>query len=68
MASKINFEKQKKQPKFSTRWHNRCQILRPVEGVLPQVRHLPHLLQEHGLPGAHSGRSQGELVEERYVK
>jgi small subunit ribosomal protein S14 len=26
MASKINFEKQKMKPKFSTRWHNRCSI------------------------------------------
>jgi small subunit ribosomal protein S14 len=26
MASKMNFEKQKKAPKFATRFHNRCGI------------------------------------------
>jgi small subunit ribosomal protein S14 len=32
MASKINFEKMKKQPKFATRWRNRCGICGRARG------------------------------------
>lgn len=32
MASKINFEKMKKAPKFTTRWRNRCGICGRARG------------------------------------
>ena len=62
MASKINFEKQKMKPKFADAVAQSLQHLRARPRVLPQVRDLPHMLQEHGLAGAHPRRAQGQLV------
>ena len=38
------------------------QVVRPTEGGLPQVWHLPHLFPEIGGPGIDSWRSKVELV------
>jgi small subunit ribosomal protein S14 len=51
MASKAKFEKQKREPKFSTRKKNRCEITGRARGVYRKFRVSRIVLRELALKG-----------------
>ncbi len=62
MAKKSLIAKAKRTPKFAVQKYNRCPLCGRPRAFLRQIRHLPHLLSQHGPQGRNPWGHEIQLV------